>query len=261
MLSKNHSRSSGFCYNIPMVKLKLKNFYKNFGGVSAVNGVDLEIEEGKVTGLVGPNGSGKSTLINLVTGITPKDKGAIVISDSFQTDKIRPQDMFDYKITRTFQNVRLFEQMSVLDNLLVVTTHRNALGALFEGKKKLYEDRALDILEKLDLKSKRDELAANLSYGQRKLLEIGRVLVMDAEIVFLDEPYAGLFPEMIKKVSDIIREMRQAGKTIILVEHNMQIIRELCDHVVVLDAGELLAQGNPEQVLSQKNVVEAYLGE
>lgn len=244
-----------------MSKLIIKNFHKHFGGVKAVNGLDLEIIEGKVTGLVGPNGSGKSTLINLITGIIPKDKGLMIISEHFKTEKIQPQDMYEYKITRTFQNVRVFEQMSVFDNLLVVLTHRNAIGALFEKKKKLYEDRALHILKKMGLEEKKDELAMNLSYGQRKLLEIGRVLAMDAEIILFDEPYAGLFPEMVKKVSQIIKEQRVLGKTIILVEHNMQIIRELCDHVVVLDAGEWLAEGSPEKVLSQKNVVEAYLGE
>lgn len=244
-----------------MSKLKLKNFHKHFDGVKAVNGLDLEIEEGKITGLVGPNGSGKSTLINLITGVVPKDKGLMIISDHYKTENIRPQDMYEYKITRTFQNVRVFEQMSVLENILVVLTHRNAFGALFEKKKKLYEDRAIHILKKIDLFEKKDELAMNLSYGQRKLLEIGRVLAVDAEIILFDEPYAGLFPEMIKRVSDIIRELRMFGKTIILVEHNMQIIRDLCDHVVVLDAGEWLADGSPEKVLSQKNVMKAYLGE
>lgn len=244
-----------------MSKLKIKNFHKHFGGVKAVNNLDLEIPEGKITGLVGPNGSGKSTLINLITGIVPKDKGIMVISEHFKTEKIQPQDMFEYKITRTFQNVRVFEQMSVFDNLLVVLTHRNAIGALFEKKKKLYEDRAIHILKKIDLFEKKNELAMDLSYGQRKLLEIGRVLAMDVEIILFDEPYAGLFPEMIKKVSQIIKELRVLGKTIILVEHNMQIIRELCDHVVVLDAGEWLAEGSPDKVLAQKNVVEAYLGE
>lgn len=244
-----------------MSKLKIKNFHKHFDGVKAVNDLDLEIPEGKITGLVGPNGSGKSTLINLITGIVSKDKGVMVISEHFKTEKIQPQDMYEYKITRTFQNVRVFEQMSVFDNLLVVLTHRNILGALFEKKKKLYEDRALHILEKIGLPEKKDELAMNLSYGQRKLLEIGRALAMDAEIILFDEPYAGLFPEMIKKVSEILKELRLAGKTIILVEHNMQIIRELCDHVIVMDAGELLAEGSPEKVLAQKSVVEAYLGE
>ena len=244
-----------------MSTLKLHNFNKHFDGVKAVKGLDLEIKAGKITGLVGPNGSGKSTLINLITGIIPKDTGTIFVSDRFKTDKISPKDMYEYKITRTFQNVRVFEQMSVLDNLMVVLTHRNAIGALFERKKKLYEDRALEILEKLGIKEKRDELAMNLSYGQRKLLEIGRVIAMDAEIILFDEPYAGLFKEMVKKVSEIIKELRAEGKTIILVEHNMEIIRDLCDEVAVLDAGELLAYGTPETVLKRKDVVEAYLGE
>ena len=244
-----------------MTTLKLHNFNKHFYGVKAVNGLSLEFEAGKITGLVGPNGSGKSTLINLITGVIPKDSGTIFIADGFKTDKIMAQDMYDYKITRTFQNVRVFEQMSVLDNLMVVLTHRNALGALFERKKKLYEDRAIAILEKLDISEKKYELAVNLSYGQRKLLEIGRAMAMDSDIILFDEPYAGLFKEMIKKVSEIIKELRLAGKTVILVEHNMEIIRDLCDTVIVLDAGELLAHGKPEVVLKQKDVVEAYLGE
>lgn len=243
-----------------MSTLKLHNFNKHFYGVKAVNCLSLEFESGKITGLVGPNGSGKSTLINLITGITPKDSGTIFIADSFKIEKIIPRDMYDYKITRTFQNVRVFEQMSVFDNLMVVLTHRNALGALFERKKKLYEDRAIAILEKLDISEKKHELALNLSYGQRKLLEIGRAIAMDADIILFDEPYAGLFKEMIKKVSEIIKELREEGKTVVLVEHNMEIIRDLCDTVVVLDAGELLAYGKPETVLKQKDVVEAYLG-
>lgn len=244
-----------------MSKLILKNFHKHFDGVKAVNGVDIEIAEGKITGLIGPNGSGKSTLINLITGIVPKDKGLMVISEHFKTEKIQPQDMFEYKITRTFQNVRVIEQISVLDNLLVVLTHRNAVSALFEKNKKLYEDRAMHILKKIGLYEKKNDLAMNLSYGQRKLLEIGRVLAVDAEIILFDEPYAGLFPEMVKKVSEIVKELRLLGKTIILVEHDMQIIKDLCDYVIVLDAGVLLAQGSPEKVLSQKDVKEAYLGE
>ena len=244
-----------------MSTLKLHNFNKHFFGVKAVNGLSLEFESGQITGLVGPNGSGKSTLINLITGIIPKDSGTLFVSERFKTDKIVAQDMYEYKITRTFQNVRVFEQMNVLDNLLVVLTHRNAINALFENKKKLYEDRAIEILEKIGLSEKKHELAMNLSYGQRKLLEIGRALAMDSDIILFDEPYAGLFKEMIKKVSDIIKELREAGKTVILVEHNMEIIRDLCDKVVVLDAGELLAIGEPEKVLKQKDVVNAYLGE
>ena len=241
--------------------LSLKNFYKHFDGTRAVNGVGFEIEKGKITGLIGPNGSGKSTLINLVTGVVPKDKGIIVISDDFKIEKIRPFDMRIFGITRTFQNVQVFEQMTVKDNLLLTFTRRNVWGSLFEKYSKIYEDRADDILKLIGLTEKKNELAQNLSYGQRKLLEIGRAIAMDSDVILFDEPYAGLFPEMVKKVSEIIKHLREQDKAIVLVEHNMDLIRELCDHLVVMDAGEVLAEGKPLETLSRKDVVEAYLGE
>lgn len=241
--------------------LKLKKFQKYFNGTKAVNNVGFEIEQGKITGLVGPNGSGKSTLINLVTGVIPKDKGAIILSDSVEVDNIKSFDMKTFGITRTFQNVQVFEQMTVLDNILLALTKRTILGSLFERYSKVYEDRALDILDMIGLDSKRDELAENLSYGQRKLLEIGRVIAMDSDVILFDEPYAGLFPEMVKQVSSIIKELRKEGKAIVLVEHNMDLIRELCDHLVVMDAGILLAEGEPETLLKRRDVVDAYLGE
>lgn len=244
-----------------MAILQVKNFKKSFGGVKAADNMSFEAEAGKITGLIGPNGSGKSTMINLITGFVPKDKGVLVISDKVNVEDIRSYDMHSYKITRTFQNVRLFEQMTVLDNLLVVLTHRNIWSALFETKIALYKDKANDILNLVGLHEKRNVLAGELSYGQRKLLEIGRAIAMDADVILFDEPYAGLFPEMVKKVSGMIQEMKKENKAIILVEHNMELIRELCDHVVVMDAGKLLAEGTPEKVLSQRDVVEAYLGE
>lgn len=241
--------------------LQLKNFAKHFGGVKAVSGVDCSIEAGKITGLIGPNGSGKSTLINLVTGIIPKDKGVLVISDAVHVEKIRPCDMREYKITRTFQNVRVFEQMSVLDNIMLALTHRSMWRTLFERNTKIYLDRAEDILKLIGIHEKRHEQALSLSYGQRKLLEIGRAIATDADIILFDEPYAGLFPEMIKKVSDILKKLREEGKAIVLVEHNMEIIRDLCDHLVVMDSGTVLAEGDPKTVLARRDVVEAYLGE
>jgi len=241
--------------------LKLKNFYKNFHGTKAVSGVNFEIEKGKITGLIGPNGSGKSTLINLVTGVVPKDKGILIISDSVKVEKIRPFDMKTFGITRTFQNVRVFEQMTVKDNLLLTLTKRTVWGSMFEKYSMIYEDRADDILKLIGLSEKKNELAENLSYGQRKLLEIGRAITMDCDIILFDEPYAGLFPEMIKKVSEILKHLREQDKAILLVEHNMDLIRELCDHLVVMDAGEMLTEGNPEIVLKRSDVMEAYLGE
>lgn len=247
--------------------LETKKIVKHFGGVYAVDGLSISFENGKITGLVGPNGSGKSTLINLLTGVIQIDGGSVVVGSSVEVSRLLPHEVVDYGITRTFQDIRLFEQMKVLDNILVVLTKRNVLSSLFEKHKKFHLDRAEEVLKKVGLWEKRSELAKNLSYGQRKLLEIGRALAMsngfgdDSDIFFFDEPFAGLFPEMRKIVISVIRDLKQKGKTIILVEHSMDIIRELCDHLFVLDSGKLLALGKPNEVLSKKEVIEAYLGE
>lgn len=250
-----------------MSVLATKNLEKHFDGVHAVNHLSLQFEPGKITGLIGPNGSGKSTLINAMTGINKIDGGHIVVGEKTTLHKINPYDIPSYEMTRTFQDVRLFEQITVLDNILVVLTERNVAGALLEKHKKFHLEKAEEVLKRVDLLEKRNELAHNLSYGQRKLLEIARVLAMihsptgGSEIFFFDEPFAGLFPEMVKIVTSVIKELRDKGKTIVLVEHNMDLIRELSDHVIVLDAGKLLAEGRPEEVLSRKDVIEAYLGE
>jgi len=240
--------------------LQTHNLTKHFDGVYAVNGVSISFEQGAVTGIIGPNGSGKSTLTNLLSGIFEFDKGAIVI-DGVNLKKIRSSELPEFGITRTFQDVRLFEQMTVLDNLLVTLTERGVFQALFSKHNSLHLKQARGILESLGLWEKRHTLVANLSYGQRKLLEIGRVLAMDCKIVLLDEPFAGLFKEMVKIVVSIIQKLKQNGKTIILIEHNMELIRELCDHLYVMDEGKVLAEGKPAKVLEEKKVIEAYLGE
>lgn len=246
--------------------LETKKIAKYFGGVHAVDSLSIGFEKGKITGLIGPNGSGKSTLINLLTGVMSIDGGGVVISSNTEVSKLLSYEISDYGITRTFQEVRLFEQMLVLDNILVVLTKKNVLSALFEKHKKFHLERAEEVLKKVGLLEKRNDLAKNLSYGQRKLLEIGRILAMsngfgdDSDIFFLDEPFAGLFPEMRKIVVSVIQDLKQKGKTIILVEHNIDIIRELCDSLVVLDSGKLLAEGKPDQVLSKREVMDAYLG-
>jgi ABC-type branched-subunit amino acid transport system ATPase component len=151
--------------------------------------------------------------------------------------------------------------MPVLDNVLVVLTERSVFGALFERHGALHLAKAEEVLRRVGLWEKRRELANNLSYGQRKLLEIARVLAMNPEIIFFDEPFAGLFPEMVKLVAGICKELKVKGKTLILAEHNMELIRELSDHIFVFDSGELLAEGVPSEVLSKREVIEAYLGE
>ncbi|KKR52052.1 MAG: Branched chain amino acid ABC transporter ATP-binding protein [Parcubacteria group bacterium GW2011_GWA1_40_21] len=162
------------------------------------------------------------------------DGGIVIVDDALKLSNIKPYDILSYGITRTFQEARLFNQMTVLDNVLTVLTERNVFGALFEKHNDYHLGKAKDALEKVNLWEKRNELAANLSYGQRKLLEIARA---------------------------ISTNLKQEGKTVILIEHNMEIIRELCDYAIVMDSGKLLAQGKPEEVLRKKEVVEAYLGE
>jgi ABC-type branched-subunit amino acid transport system ATPase component len=243
-----------------MATLEIKKICKNFDGIVAVKNLSLSFEAGSITGLIGPNGSGKSTLINILTGVVPFDSGSVSIDGGKQHTKIQPHELIALGSTRTFQEVRLFEQMSVLDNILVVLTKRNILGAIFETGNKPHLEVAKTVIERVGLWEKRNVFVSDLSYGQRKLTEIARALATGAEIYFFDEPFAGLFPEMRKDVASIMCELRRAGKTIVLVEHNMEIIRELSDYCIVLDGGVLLAEGNPEVVLSRKEVIEAYLG-
>src|SRR3989344_2197134 len=222
--------------------LETKQLVKHFGGVNAVDHLSITIRKGFITGLLGPNGSGKTTLINLLSGFLPHDKGIVLFSET-ERKKIVPWENKIYDITRTFQQIRLFDQMSALDNILVILTERQPLRALFERHSVYHLKQVEAILKRVNLYDKRFHNAGDLSYGQIKLLEIGRVLAMNTNIILFDEPFAGLFPEIIKEIEEIIKELRKEGKTIILVEHNMTIIRSLCDHLIVLDAGKLLAQG------------------
>jgi ABC-type branched-subunit amino acid transport system ATPase component len=249
-----------------MSLLQTKNLKKIFNGVPAVDDVSINIEPGKITSLIGPNGSGKSTTINLITGMIPIDSGNIIIEKNTKLSKIKPEEIAGYGITRTFQNVEVFEQMTVLDNILLVLTERNVFASLFERHQKYHLDIAEKVLKRLSIWEKRNDVVEILSYGQRKLLEIARVIAIgersdgETKIIFFDEPYAGLFPEMVTLVTKIIKELRKEGKAIVFVEHNMDLIRELSDYVYVLDAGKHLAEGNVKEVLNDKKVIEAYLG-
>ena len=240
--------------------LETQNLDKHFGGVAAVDRLSISVEKGKITSIVGPNGSGKTTLVNVLSGFFPITAGVVVI-DGVELKKISAPEIISYGITRTFQEVRLWNQMPVLDNILVALTERNVVGALFEKHNALHLIRVEELLKKVNLWEKKNELAGNLSYGQRKLLEIARALAMNAEIYLFDEPFAGLFPEMAKIVVTVLKELRAAGKTSVLIEHNMDLVRELSDRTIVMDGGELLAEGKPSEVLAEKKVIGAYLGE
>ncbi len=239
--------------------LETKEVSKHFGAVRAVDRLSMSIFREWITCIVGPNGSGKSTLIDLLSGMLPLDGGMVII-DGVGLRVLKAHEMPAHGITRTFQNVRLFDQISVWDNIMVVLTDRRLFPSLLERAKPRYKEKAQSILQSVGMWEKRDAMAMDLSYGQRKLLEIGRAMALDVDIYLFDEPFAGLFPRMLERVKAILKDMREQGRTIVFVSHNMDIVRELSDHVFVLDSGALLAVGEVEEVLSRSNVIDAYLG-
>ncbi len=239
--------------------LETRGISKRFGAVRAVDRLSLSIPRRGMTSIVGPNGSGKSTLVNLLSGTLPLDDGIVIINET-GLRVIHAHETPEHGITRTFQEVRLFDQISVLDNMLVVLTSRHVFTALMERTKSGHLNKARTILESVGMWEKRDSLAMELSYGQRKLLEIGRAMAMDVNTYLFDEPFAGLFPQMLERVKDIMRLMRDEGHAIIFISHNMDIVRELTDHLIVLDSGSLLTEGDVEEALSSDEVIQAYLG-
>lgn len=243
-----------------MNAIAVKHVVKRFEGVCALDGLSLEIAHGMVVGIVGPNGSGKSTLINVLSGMLRPDDGVLYIGGDVLR-RVKPHQVRAYGITRTFQETRLFEHMTVLDNVLAVMTRRSVFASLFLRQEASSFADARLVLEMVGLWEKRDDLASMLSYGQRRLLEIARVLAMrDMQVYLFDEPFAGLFPSMVKAVVGVIQGLRQQGKSVVLIEHNMDLIHQLSDTVIVMDEGKLLAQGVSGEVLTRQEVIEVYLG-
>ena len=239
--------------------LETRDVSKSFGAVKAIDQLSISILREWITCIVGPNGSGKSTLINLLSGLLPLD-GGIVVVDNVGLRVVKAHDSPDHGITRTFQEVRLFDQISVWDNIMVVLTERRVFPALLERTKPNHMVEADRILKSVGMWEKRHAMAQDLSYGQRKLLEIGRAMAMDVQIYLFDEPFAGLFPRMLEQVKSILKNMREQKRSIVFVSHNMDIVRELSDHLFVLDSGALLAAGEVEEVLGRSSVIDAYLG-
>jgi ABC-type branched-subunit amino acid transport system ATPase component len=229
--------------------LEVQNVTKRFGGVTAVHGVSLSLEEGRIHGLIGPNGSGKTTLFNCITGIVPADSGRIFFRRR-RIDDLKPHQIFHRGLSRTFQVIRVFPELTALENLLVVATGEHARAVTH----------ARELLRMVRLDEMAGEYAGNLSYGQQKLLEFARVLVTDPALILLDEPAAGVNPTLLNELLTVVRSLRDRGKTIFLVEHDMKVVMGLCDTVFVLDHGEKLAQGPPDLIQADERVIEAYFG-
>jgi ABC-type branched-subunit amino acid transport system ATPase component len=231
---------------------------KVFGGVRAVDGCSLEVAEGTVTGLIGPNGSGKTTLFNIVTGYLRADSGQVEF-DARRVTGTDPGRLYRMGLSRTFQQARVFPQLSVLENLVVAAGY--GWSQLFT-RRVSHGDRARaeQLLEEFRLAPVADLLAAELSYGQRKLLEFAAVLMSSPRLVLLDEPTAGVNPVMIETMERHIRSRHAAGITFLVVEHDMTFVMRLCDPVIVLDAGKQIFSGQPAEVQANPQVLDAYLG-
>lgn len=248
--------------------LQVRDLDLHIGGLKILHNLSFDIEEGSITGLIGPNGAGKSTFYNALFNLFPASGGSIKMNGIELLGKT-PDQINHLGVSRTFQDSQLLPQITVLENLLLGSKYLNPvnLRRVFFGRKILMEEfrnekkKARVLLKRVGLEGKEHSLAQNLSYGQSKLIETLKLFMYESKLVLLDEPFAGLFPEMIKVIKGLIYELVKSGRTIMFVEHDMKLISEICDHVIVLDAGTKIAEGTFEQVKTKPEVVEAYLGD
>lgn len=241
--------------------LTIQNITKSFGGVQAIKGSNFTIEKNKVTALIGPNGAGKTTLFNVINGLLRPDTGSIVF-EGVDITKKQTFRIANTGISRTFQQVRLFHYLTILEHLQMAVDNRdtNMLGNIVRGTK---VDRAKfqNILDTFGIERELDTPVSDLSYGQRKLLNIAMALTKPHELLMLDEPVAGVNAVIQEQIEQLLLELKKKGETMLIIDHDMQFVRKLADHVIVLDAGVVLLEGAPEIVLKDKRVLEAYLGE
>ena len=252
-----------------MALLEVKNLGISFGGLRAVDDLNMSIESGSLAGLIGPNGAGKTTAFNLLTGVYQPTDGTIVLDGKSIVGK-KPAEICQAGVARTFQNIRLFSQMSVLDNVKVAL-HNHVkyslaasilhMGSYLKQERKMDEE-ALEILKVFELDGYADTLASNLPYGKQRKLEIARALATEPKLLLLDEPAAGMNPNETSELMETIELIRKKfGVTILLIEHDMKLVAGICEYLYVLNFGTELANGTPKEVLNDPKVLTAYLGE
>jgi branched-chain amino acid transport system ATP-binding protein len=250
-----------------MTMLQVQNLYKEFDGIKAVDNLSFSIEENSIVALVGPNGSGKTTVFNIVSGFLEVGKGKVIL-DAKDITSVSPDKIACLGIGRTFQNIRLFPQISALDNVMLglkyETGDRFAAAFLQTRRMKKEEKKnikkAEELLNFVGLTEKRDALAEDLSHGQRKLLELARILALEPKIFLLDEPIAGLFPETKRTMFGLIRKLKEKGKTVLFIEHDLHSVMDIAEKIIVLDHGKKIAEGMPDEIRQNKEVLKAYLG-
>ena len=248
--------------------LRINNLNKSFGGLKAVNNVSLNINKGSITGLIGPNGAGKTTLFNIIAGNLKSDEGEIFF-DEENISGLKAHELFNKKILRTFQIAQEFSTLTVLENLMMVPGSQlgeKLIYSLFNNKlvgsqEEEIREKAVEVIKFLNLSHLTQELAGNLSGGQKKLLELGRTMMVDAKIVLLDEVGAGVNRTLLKEISEaIVRLNKEKNYTFFVIEHDMELIEKICEPVIVMAEGSVLFQGNFKDVKSNELVIEAYLG-
>ncbi|MBD3625738.1 MAG: ABC transporter ATP-binding protein [Rhodobacteraceae bacterium] len=248
--------------------IEVRDLHMHFGGIRAVDGATLSIAEGSITGLIGPNGAGKTTLFNVVAGHYTPTSGQVLL-DGQDITGLPPHELFDRGLLRTFQIAHEFSTLTVRENLMMVPAGQSGEGlwdSWFRYGKVRAEEKAIrakadEVIEFLEISQVADELAGNLSGGQKKLLELGRTMMVDAKIVFLDEVGAGVNRTLLNTIGDaILRLNRERGYTFCMIEHDMDFIGRMCDPVIVMAEGHVLTEGTVDQVKSDERVIEAYLG-